>query len=528
VTLKKTIGGFILTSFVTLAAPQNPPVAFHGSIEGFVKEAETDRPIPGASVYLLDAARLGSPGPNDRPVVADERGHFTISVSNPGAYRLLPDQVDFVYSRPARLSQPRRGVVVRVSENAKVLKLDLPMLREGSITGRVLDIATGQPIPSLAVSAGFPGYEISGSVFVRPLGTRRDAGVGMTNDRGEFRLFGLQPGDYIVVVSGSGLGVLPRYYPGVYDAGKATLIHVNAGQETRAAPMLTESPLRSVQVILRFTQRFEDLTIVMLGTNTFSGQLLSPFLQPPASRDVTRTLSPGPYDLSIEARSGENELLYAREKFEVGTQNMIRQITLTPGIRVTGSITLQDAEGRNLDATAISCRLGSPAGVASAQSPPHGCLRSQVAPGHFWLEMRDMPPDAYVASAKSGERDMLRDGLTVERETQFQIALATPGAVLEGMVRDDKGERLSDATVALVPDAPYRNAVSLYRSDVSAYDGTFELRGVAPGSYQLFAWPDLLSPSYRNADFMKTYEGKGKPIVIGGTTHITVDLTSVE
>jgi hypothetical protein len=518
----------ILISFVAFAAPQSSPIVFNASIEGFVKNAATGQPIPGARVYLFDAARMGGPAPNDSPVVADARGYFTISVSKPGAYRLLPDRPGFVYSRPARLMQPRRGVIVRVSEIARTLKVDLPMAQEGSIVGQVLDIATGQPIPSLAVNAGFPVYDISGGVFVSPLGTNRDSGAGRTNDRGEFRLFGLQPGDYIVTISSVGLGVLTRYYPGVYDAGKATLIHVDAGQETRAAPMLTESPVRSVQVILRFTQRFENLTIAMLGTNTYSGISGNPFLQPPASRDVTRTMSPGPYDLSIAATSGENELLYARETFEVGTQDMIRPITLTPGIRITGTMTLQDAGGRNLDTTGILCRLGSAATVASAQSSPHGCLRSQVAPGHFRLEMHNMPPDVYVVSARSGERDILRDGLSIDRETQFHIALASPGAVIVGTVTNDKGERLSDATVALVPEAPYRDAISLYRSDVSAYDGTFELRGVAPGNYQLFAWSDLKGPEFRNPDFMKKYEGRGKPLMIEAVARVVADLTLVD
>jgi hypothetical protein len=53
------------------------------------------------------------------------------------------------------------------------------------------------------------------------------------DDRGEFRLYGLQPGDYYLSISGSGpVGALgTTYYQGTLDETQAVAIHVEAGEE---------------------------------------------------------------------------------------------------------------------------------------------------------------------------------------------------------------------------------------------------------------------------------------------------------
>jgi hypothetical protein len=44
------------------------------------------------------------------------------------------------------------------------------------------------------------------------------------------------------------------------------------------------------------------------------------------------------------------------------------------------------------------------------------------------------------------------------------------------------------------------------------------LQGGRPGSYQLFAWSRLNGAAYKNAEFMKHYQGRGVPIVVAGNS----------
>jgi len=66
------------------------------------------------------------------------------------------------------------------------------------------------------------------------------------------------------------------------------------------------------------------------------------------------------------------------------------------------------------------------------------------------------------------------------------------------------------------------------RSGITDFKGAFELSGVAPGSYQVFAWPDLNGAAYRNAEFMKKYEGKGQAIKLEKASRVSIDLTALD
>jgi hypothetical protein len=59
---------------------------------------------------------------------------------------------------------------------------------------------------------------------------------------------------------------------------------------------------------------------------------------------------------------------------------------------------------------------------------------------------------------------------------------------------------------------------------VTDSNGAFTIQGITPGSYHLFAWPELEGAAYRNAAFMRRYEGKGEPVHFGRGDQLTVRL----
>jgi hypothetical protein len=211
----------------------------------------------------------------------------------------------------------------------------------------------------------------------------------------------------------------------------------------------------------------------------------------------------------------------------VGNEELFLDPEFKEGLRVTGTLKLEDASGKSLDAEDIQCFLNPETGSVAAHTKA-GCIGGQFSPGFYRLSMHRMPPDAYIVSARSGDLNVLADGIRIDRHTQLDILLSTPGSVIDGIVTDDRGEPLSAAVIALVPDAPLRNALPLYRSDIASYDGSFELRGIAPGSYRLIAWNDLPGAAYLNTAFMKTYEDKGIPIRIDAARHLTMDVKVVD
>jgi hypothetical protein len=229
----------------------------------------------------------------------------------------------------------------------------------------------------------------------------------------------------------------------------------------------------------------------------------------------------------LQIVSTNRELFYSPMSFDVGTQNVEKEVTLTRAVSVTGSVILVDADGKQIDSGRIRCYLDGPV-LASNIIGRSGCIQVQASTGNYQLRLSNLPADAFVVSAKSGQRDVLREGIEVAKDVHLDIEVATPGAVISGVVTDDKNNRISEATVVLVPDAPYRDATVLYRSDISVFDGTFGLRGVAPGTYRIFAWTDLPGPAYRSPEFLKKYDARGTPLKIENATTVSVNLIAMD
>ena len=83
----------------------------------------------------------------------------------------------------------------------------MTIVRGGVITGIVRDTG-GRPVPGLNVRVLKLGYNaVTGE---RTLGAPSTGSVGLTDDRGEYRAYGLPPGGYLVVVGAAASTSGPR------------------------------------------------------------------------------------------------------------------------------------------------------------------------------------------------------------------------------------------------------------------------------------------------------------------------------
>jgi hypothetical protein len=109
---------------------------------------------------------------------------------------------------------------VKVADSQKVDRIDFAMLRGGVISGRIVD-DVGEPVPSAMVQA------IRSRQF--ETGSFNMAGTASTDDLGQFRLHGLQPGEYTVSVSPRNMNAggelidvcgVPARFPGTTSIAK--------------------------------------------------------------------------------------------------------------------------------------------------------------------------------------------------------------------------------------------------------------------------------------------------------------------
>jgi len=514
-----------------LMAGQGPSAA---SLTGTVAAIKTGEPLGQVQVSLID-----SEGTSVVTRPSDARGHFEFESVPPGRYRVVPTKSGFVFARESRFKSPREvGIWITVERLSLKQDLSLFLEREASIQGQVLD-SRGKPLFGQSVALLRYSYDDHGNRSLASIpyvsSTPYKAFVS-TNDRGEYRFFGLQHGEYYVAVAGSPLqGIGQTYFPGTLEAHRAAPVTVEEGEERRLNPIVLQQQMPTGQVVLRFPEDGDDLRFLM-RTIRFGPEdilLTSAEALGGAGQIALPSVVQGHYSMLISWRN-RTGLVYGSVDLDVGAGSISHGLTLKKAVTLDGAIAIEDSSGRRVPAPdGVKCALYSLSGLGaqaaiSGVRNRYGCFNTQFAAGLYRVEMPKMPPDAYLLSATVAEQDVLTNGFTLDKDSNLNIVIKTPGGVIKGKVQDARKAAVRSATVALVPNEAKRAIYSHYRSTISDWNGNFELRGIAPGSYQVYGFLEIEGAAYRNSEFLRDFDKKfpsaAKPIRIDGAVSLAVDL----
>lgn len=146
-------------------------------------------------------------------------------------------------------------------------------------------------------------------------------------------------------------------------------------------------------------------------------------------------------------------------------------------------------------------------GNAMPQLPPPPQRGGGPAPA---LPVQPALQNGYVKSVRLGTVDVLNGGLNVMAQPLDPLDIVIGAG--SGVVTGDVG-RVPNAAVVMVPAARMRRP-DLYRFALTDAEGRFELTGITPGDYTLFAWEDVESGAWMNADFLKSYETRGREVKV--------------
>lgn len=183
---------------------------------------------------MVDIANAQSP-----PTVAitDVDGRYRFVSLAAGSYRIMVHAPAYVVQGES-LNAFEAGKILIVAESEEIENVDFALRRGGVITGQVAD-EYGRPVIAIPVNA-----------FRLDMQGKREktdslVSVGYeTDDRGFFRIFGLEAGRYIVAADASSVQVnlrmgrggdfKPTYHPDVTDETKARVIEIKSGGEVEA------------------------------------------------------------------------------------------------------------------------------------------------------------------------------------------------------------------------------------------------------------------------------------------------------
>ena len=166
-----------------------------GRIAGRVLATDTGRAVRGARV-ALSAAQL----PGGRNLVTDASGVFDFTALPEGRYNLSVSKTGFVTLAYGQRRPLQPGTPLQLGSGQRLEGIEMRLPRGSAIAGHVLD-ENGDPLPNTMVRVMRYQYQ-QGERRLTP------AGAGQTDDKGQYRVWGLNPGDYYVSAVMPNLGNL--------------------------------------------------------------------------------------------------------------------------------------------------------------------------------------------------------------------------------------------------------------------------------------------------------------------------------
>src|SRR6267143_4249095 len=172
-----------------------PPPA--GRITGRVTAADNGRPVKRARVFAT-AVEL----PGGRGVLTDDTGIFDLTELPAGRYTLTVSKSGFVSLAYGQRRPLQAGTPLQLGDGQQLKAIEFQLPRGSVIGGHVLD-EDGDMMPGVMVRVMRYQY-LQGQRRLTPAGTAQ------TDDKGQYRIWGLLPGDYYVnAVARGGNMVVP-------------------------------------------------------------------------------------------------------------------------------------------------------------------------------------------------------------------------------------------------------------------------------------------------------------------------------
>jgi hypothetical protein len=267
------------------------------SISGTVfVTGEAKQPARRVRVTLTNVAGA-SPG---QTTTTDDSGTFAFHGLPAGRFELQAFKNAYLRASYGASRPDRAGTPIVVKDGEAITDLAMTIARGGVITGIVRD-PRGGPVPGVNVRVLKLGYNaVTGE---RTLGSSSSGSVAVTDDRGEYRAFGLPPGGYLVLVtprSASGRANDPVRQLTTDEVRSALLAARSGASHGTSAPrppLASSSPstpapvnlapvfhpgtsdIRAASTIsLRLSEERTgvDITIQLVPTATISGTVSSP------------------------------------------------------------------------------------------------------------------------------------------------------------------------------------------------------------------------------------------------------------
>lgn len=574
------------------AAPE--PVGT-GVIRGRVVAGDTGSPIRRASVSLVPVApravttAAGTPAlpggttrtevvngqtltmaltqARPRTATTDAQGAFEFAALPAGTYRITAQPSTYAAAylptsygakRSNASGSSDSGTPIELADGQTFDKATVSLIRGAVIAGRVTD-DNGEALARVQV---YSIMVMGGS----SRGIRN--GNAMTDDLGQFRMFGLNPGDYVVAAEARGgtsvapnappeteedrIGFVTTYYPGTPDDAAAQRVRARAGAETPGIEirMVSGRLLHVTGTVMDSQGRTggrTNGTLMKRGTGMGATATFG-FSTDEQGRFRVRNIPPGTYRLTIRqmqppppgGRAGGPPDLgeFASMPLTVNGDVDDLLITTSPGAAIAGTVTFENgppppAPNQTPFQMRVIAQFGDPESMAGTPGPPPATVTPEMT---FTLRglsgemlLRSNGPNVYLKSVTVGGEDVTDTPHEFKNGDRVAIVLSSRASTLEGTVTDAAGKPASDTSLLLFSDdkASWRGSSIRTKRGATDATGHYRITGLLPGRYLLVALPfDRMTGlgSLADPSVFEALAKEGTALVIGEDDQRTVDV----
>ena len=484
-----------------------------GSISGTVTNAVTGGPVRKAHVTLHS-------NQNTYTATTDAEGHFAVAEVNPGAYTAFVEGAGF---RAVPHPEP-----IRVAEEQQVTNLTFQLTPNGVMTGRVLD-ENGDPMAQISVQAQVETFGRTGR-------TMSTTAAAVTDDRGMYRFFDLPAGRYFLlafvpvqagVVNGRlhtdevDTAYASSWFPGVVERSQATANQLSAGAELSGLDIRLHKVrvyhIRGKAVAQGSQHRLES-PVMLTPCDSAEQGMYAPILRDGSFEAVD--MPAGVWCAVILETRFDAHGWFARQPVTVTDHDVNNVVlTATPLGELRGQVLIDGEPPTKMQQVQVQFEpLENPGRFVGATAQSDGAFRlPEVQPGPYRVILN--LPGAYLKSVRLNGQDTPDPRISVPATGgQLALLMATDAGEISGTLKGP-----GQYVTALAASSPGAISIAAF----SAGNGSFVIRNVPPGDYQVLAWETRDTGLVEYPEFRKQFESRAVAVTVHSKGHESAALTAI-
>ena len=484
------------------------------TLRGRVTRADTGEPLRRTHVMTQGGRGMvrGGQMPKAWATTTDAQGYYELTDIPAGRYILSARKAGFVTLQHGQRRVDEPGTPIEVSADQALDEIDFRLPRGGVVTGHIFD-EFGEPVAETTVSVLSQRY-IQGRRELVPAGRS-----GGSDDRGQYRVYGLPPGQYWVSASvqdfrssmaetSNTQGYAPTFYPGTANVAEAQMLSLSIGQELTSIDFVlgagangphlrdgnrcTGTPIREGDGL-----RVSGVSgLAMMGSMSF-GRVDS------NGRFVMSNLSPGTYTLRLQGSGfGADDGGVATATVTVGNGDVEGiHLAATLGATARGVVVTEGGGQPGFAASQLQVRkqptntnqiMISPGAIGPSRVDDDWTFEVRGLFGDELISVSGLPAGWGLKAVRFRGSDITDRALTTEElngSVELKVVITDRVTRLSGTVTDTGGAPALEYTVVVFPEDRDRRPhptrfVSTARPD---QDGLFKIDGLPPGRYYAVA-----------------------------------------